>query len=103
MRKILYSPGFGGGWSSWNRGPVAQLMLEYTPIIEAIERGEEMHKNHPAIQQLEKEAKEKFGEEYVCTLGADRLRVARVSGRIRIKEYDGYESFEEEGDLQGWM
>jgi hypothetical protein len=40
MRKVLYSPGFGAGWSSWNSGEKAKFMLEYQPLIDAIERGE---------------------------------------------------------------
>ena len=39
MRKILYSPGFGAGWVSWNdEGRDEQLfMLEYQPFIERLE------------------------------------------------------------------
>jgi hypothetical protein len=117
MRKILYSPGFGAGWSTWNSGEVAKFMLEYKPIIEALERGEKIFDNrhtdyntkvttgeaHPALLQLEKDCLEKFGEDYVCVLGADDLRVLEVEGRVRIGEYDGSESVEEEGSFSGWM
>jgi hypothetical protein len=103
MRKILYSPGFGAGWSTWNSGEVASFMLEYAPIIEALERGEELGETHPAVVQLEKDCLEKFGEKYVCVLGADQLRVCQVRGRVQINVYDGHESVEEEGDSQGWM
>lgn len=102
MRKILFSPGFGAGWSTWNSGEVAKLMLEYQPIIEAIERGEKMGESHPAIQQLKRECSEKFGVDYVCVLGADQLQVATVSGPIRLDEYDGSESYEEPNDVE-WV
>lgn len=103
MRKILYSPGFGAGWSTWNSGEVAKYMLTYQPIIDALERGEKMSEEHPAVKQLVAECKEKFGVDYVCVLGADDLRVREVSGRVRITEYDGNERVEEEGEFEGWM
>ena len=112
-RKILYSPGFGAGWSSWNDGEVAKYMLTYQPIIDFLEAGNEFNRNecddlyghvlHPLLAQLERECLEKFGEKYVCMLGASDLRVAAVSGRIRINEYDGSESVEEEGEFSEWM
>jgi hypothetical protein len=69
-------------------------MLEYAPIIEALERGEKVTEAHPAVLQLEKDCLEKFNEDYVCVLGAENLRVAEVAGA---------ESFEEEGCFEGWL
>jgi len=105
MRKILYSPGFGAGWTTWNSDEnVVKLMLTYQPIIDALERGEKMNSEHPAVKQLEKECEEKFGVTYVCVLGADDLTIAEVSGRVHITEYDGSEGFVEEGgDDRTWM
>lgn len=39
MRKILYSPGYGAGWTTWNGGDKKQkkFMLEYTPFVVACE------------------------------------------------------------------
>ena len=102
MRKILYSPSFGAGWSTWNSGDTARYMLEYAPIIEALERGETMNESHPAVVQLEADCLAKFGA-YVCVLGAEQLEIREVSGRVRIHKYDGSESVEEEGDFDGWM
>lgn len=38
-RKILYSPGYGAGWTTWHMGPPDQqeFMLSYEPFIEALE------------------------------------------------------------------
>ncbi len=40
MRKILYSPGYGVGWTTWyssdNKAKIL-FMLEYVPFIEALE------------------------------------------------------------------
>lgn len=104
MRKILYSPGFGAGWTTWNSEDVAKLMLTYEPIIKAIEAGEEMYETHPAVKQLQAECLKKFGEEYVCVLGASDLTVAETHGLVRITEHDGYESYvEQTKDKEGWM
>lgn len=39
-RKILYSPGFGAGWTTWahsDASAVRRFMLEYQPFIDAVE------------------------------------------------------------------
>ena len=119
-RKILYSPDFGAGWTSWAGGEVVKFMLTYQPFIDHIENGggsldsgynghldrkglEEMKdKFHPVVYQFCVDCLDKFGE--VPYLGGLRnLTVATVSGRSRIQEHDGYESYEEEGHLEGWL
>ena len=106
-RKILYSPGWGAGWTTWNHDPrVKEYMLTYQPLIEFLEAGGKIDRNgddHPLLVQLQKECLERFGVDYVCTLGARDLEVKEVSGRVRIEEYDGSESVEEEGEYSGWM
>jgi hypothetical protein len=103
MRKILYAPGYGAGWSTWNNGEVAKLMLEYAPIVAAIEQGERMSNTHPAVLQLKQECKERFNEGYVCTLGAEDLVVHETEGRVRVTEYDGFESVDDEGVYTDWV
>lgn len=112
-RKILYSPGFGAGWSTWNSGEVAKYMLTYQPIIDFLEQGGKFtdkdvsgtkkHPIHPLLKQLQDDCKEKLNEDYVCVIGADDLKVVHVNGKVRIHEYDGSESFEEEGSFDGWI
>jgi hypothetical protein len=108
MTKILYSPGFGAGWLTWNSSTSSEFqkwMLTYQPLIDALERGEKLipdelrfrmkdepEQYHPALQQFIREAKEKFGEYNVYIGGANGLKVGEVSGPFRIDEYDGYES-----------
>lgn len=108
MRKILYSPGYGAGWTSWNTSnpDVEKYMLTYAPIISFLENGgkfKDSEDSHQLLVQLREECKNKFGEDYVCTLGAGQLKVKSVSGRVRINEYDGFESVEEEGEYSGWI
>lgn len=94
MRKILYSPGYGAGWSSWNTSSkeVMKFMVEYQPIIDAIEAGEKITQSHPAVIKLQEEVKEKFNQDYLCVLGAEDLEIYEAQGLVRIEEYDGYES-----------
>jgi hypothetical protein len=96
MKKILYSPGYGAGWSTWMDHEMRQFACTYQPLIEAVERGEDITEDHPALQQFEKEVMEKFNTDYVCTLGSKDLKVAQFldTTLVRIHEYDGHESIE---------
>jgi hypothetical protein len=105
-RKILYSPGFGAGWITWNDDELAYKLLTYQPIIDFLENGgnsEDLKKDHPIIKCLEKECKEDFGTDYVCVLGADSLRIAEVNGEVKIEEYDGYERYITRDTDTGWL
>lgn len=108
-RKVLYSVGYGAGWSTWNM-EIGKFMAEYQPIIDFIESGNKFDEDrygfdtevHSLIQQLKAEAKEKFDVSYVCTLGANDLRVATVNGPYRVTEYDGFESIETADSIDWW-
>ncbi len=99
-RKILYSPGHGAGWSSWNSGESAKYMATYLPIIEHIEAGKPV--TTELLEQLQRECAEKFGDEYVCVLGADQLKVWTGVGPVKIDEYDGSESVTTPADID-WI
>lgn len=52
-RKILYSPGHGAGWTTWESDPeVKRLMLDWPPLIAAIEAGETITEDHSAVLAL---------------------------------------------------
>lgn len=102
MSKILYSPGYGAGWSSWNSGETGRFMLTYAPIVDFIEAGGEFTStDHPLLVALAAECLARFGTDYVCLLGATDLRVWSGEGRVRVEEYDGSESVVTEGE-QDW-
>ncbi len=94
-KKILYSPGYGAGWSSWNDYDVGKFMAEYQPIIEAIENGEKMCEVHPLVLKMVNEIKQKFNKDYVCVAGARDLEVRCVNGAYKIEDHDGFESVTE--------
>lgn len=111
-RKILISDWWDGPWSAnyiaSGHIEIAKYLLEYQPIIEFLESGgkfkrEDCHgKLHPILAQLRKECLEKFNYD-VCPLHAVNLAVREVMGRVRINEYDGRESIEEEGEFVNWL
>lgn len=111
-RKVLISTGWGAGWSSWNSGETAKFMLTYQPIIDFLEAGNKFARDdrgdlqgngvHPLLKQLQKDCLEKFGNTYVCILGASGLHVETVYGQIKIEEYDGYESYISRDDDSEW-
>lgn len=85
--KILISPGYGAGWSTWNDAAVGRYVLTYQPIIEALERGEDITNQ---VKQLEKEIQERF-DYCLYTGGASQLVVTEVETPFVVEEYDGSE------------
>ena len=93
MKKILYSPGYGSGWSTWHGGPKEQkqFMLEYQPFIDAVENGKEI--DETLQEQFLKDWEIAFpGTTAPYLGGVDKLKIETVDGSFSIKEYDGYES-----------
>lgn len=94
-RKVLYSPGYGAGWSTWNDDKMKHDFLFDADLIEAVEYGEwlgdEKTVDSP-IYLFEQKMKEKYDTEYVCLLGARDLCVTTVSGPFIVEDYDGNES-----------
>jgi hypothetical protein len=90
-RKVLYSPGFGAGWSTWNgHDALTDDYLYDEALIAAVEAGEDVT---AAVADFEKRMQAKLGKDaYICVSGADDLRVADVSGPFIVEEYDGSES-----------
>lgn len=105
MRKVLYAPGHGAGWASWEGSKELQkFMLFYQPFIEYIESGntlpecrnpdkwtpEEVDKLIPVIRDFVAECLLRFNK--VPYLGAlPQLQVETVYGAFRINEYAGNE------------
>ena len=100
--KVLISEGFGAGWSTWHKGEVGKYMRTYEPIITALENGEEITEEHPAVIQLQKDCKEKFNEELYLG-GLDGLCVQEAVPPFMIHEYDGAESLIFPGDSNDWI
>ena len=80
---ILYSPGYGAGWSTWNDDIAEELVFDKDLIL-AFENG--------GPDEVEKVAIEKYGEDYYFS--CDKLRIKWIPKGIAfyIQEYDGSES-----------
>jgi hypothetical protein len=102
-KKLLYSPGFGAGWTTWESDPVIRrFMLTYQPIIDALERGEGLHdgaqgltEDHPAVQQFIDDVTQLFGANRVPYIGGVHdITVLEVGDDVEVSfdEYDGSES-----------
>lgn len=94
MAKILISPGYGAGWTTWLNGSkeFREWALTYPPFIKALENGEKLDENCYLAKQFAEDAKNFFNEEHVYFGGLDQLVVREVNGTFRINEYDGSES-----------
>lgn len=90
--KVLISPEYGAGWSTWN-----YVDLAFDPDI---------------INMFEMGVDEKFMEEYIVSLGYKRPYMGGYCGckiidipkgtKFRIVEYDGSESIEYYNDKK-WL
>lgn len=103
--KILISPGFGAGWSTWldcdtKEKLVFALTCPY--LIEALDAGETLGEDHPLVKQFQSEWVTRFGEIDVYVGGAGDLIVTDVSGQFAVREYDGSESVETPQN-DGWL
>ncbi len=106
MRKILYSPGFGAGWTTWN-SEYADIMIDWPPIVAALENNETLTEDHSAVASMLDACKLKamgtkgyFSEPYLG--GMSDLRIYETKGRVHIEEYDGSERVFDEGVKDGY-
>ena len=86
---VLYSPGYGAGWSTWSDNKFTETLLFHPLIVEKVESG---HENEITTEWLV----EQFGEEYedVYCGGAKDLKINWIDqgSRFRVNEYDGFET-----------
>ena len=83
---VLYSPGYGSGWSTWNDDEYREFLLHDEKLVELVETNQQ--------DKIAEYVESVFPGEYVSVLGAYDLRVEWVSPgtQFRIKVYDGYET-----------
>jgi len=78
---IIYSPGYGAGWSTWGCGEMA-LDQE---LAEAIEGKE-------SYERILEIAERNWPDQYYGGLKSCVVEWIDKGTRFKIKEYDGYES-----------
>jgi hypothetical protein len=95
-RKVLYSPGYGAGWMTWNTDYREDFLFD-ADLIAAVEAktelGSEDEPGTPLAEFIRRlVAKHGDDAQYAYLGGARDLQVATVDGPFRIDEYDGSES-----------
>ena len=91
---VLYSPGFGSGWSTWNTEHPGLL---YDPTVVAwVEAGKPWQQREDLVLDLE----EKYAGIYIGSNMADLLVIwLPIGTQFRITEYDGSEGIEVQKDV----
>lgn len=90
--KILFSPRYGAGWSTWigENKEEKIFALTYEPLIEAIANIDDEQFDR-ALEQFEIDYEERFGKK-PTTIGAAELTIVEVDYPFKIEEYDGFET-----------
>lgn len=99
MVAVLYSPGFGAGWFTWN-SEFPDCMF-HPDIVELVIQKEELDEQNDAqkfqeiVQKIDDKAQELFGNGFY-TGGSAALCVEWMhpNQTFRMREYDGSESIE---------
>lgn len=83
---VLYSPGFGAGWSTWAGAGLQDFALYSPEIVELVEQNRH--------NEIKNKVKEILGDTYFCTLGAADLEIewVPVGTAFIVSEYDGSEA-----------
>lgn len=88
---VLYSPGFGAGWFTWNNHPE---LVFHPKIVKMVEDGNQSNIDEDWMLQ-------ELGLSDIYCGGADDLRIAWLpqGTAFTIEEYDGAESIRTNDDL----
>jgi hypothetical protein len=94
MVAVIYSPGFGAGWSTWDHGQYGEALIFDPMIVDLIEKQD--------ADKLVNYITLRYPDLY--TGGIDDLTIAWLpkDTLFRINEYDGSESIETMADI-GWI
>lgn len=87
---VLYSPGYGAGWSTWSDDDQKEAMLFHPELVKWVQEGKQ-----GGEKEAEKILKKIFGDENVPYLGGvDGLRIQWISvgTPFEVEQYDGSES-----------
>ena len=79
---IIYSPGFGAGWSTWND----EKEMIFDPILATMILGE------ASPEEIFRVAKERYPNGFVKGIGSATVDWLEEGTTFHISEYDGHES-----------
>ena len=99
---VLYSPGYGAGWYTWNESRFEDedeaLKLIFDPILvdlvkqKEANRFEDLDMLNSIHQQIEKRANEILPDGYFGGVEDLTIQWMPIGTQFRIEEYDGSES-----------
>lgn len=91
---VLYSPGYGAGWYTWHHHKELLFNERIVELVEADKREE-------ITEELCREILGLPGSDYVCTLGAHKLKIEWIDegSPFKIDEHDGSESIATQDEL----
>lgn len=94
---VLYSPGYGAGWSTWAPNKLSTQLIFDKRLVELKLKGHGTDAGKELLDQL-------FPDTYISLLGWSDVEVAWVAeeDRFIIQEYDGFETIRLEKDFQ-WL
>lgn len=85
---VLYSPGYGAGWSTWVGAKYQEAALFHPKFVQAARDG---------VLDVDPVVEEIFGSDTTFYTGGWEditIKWVPVGTRFRIREYDGYETVE---------
>ena len=96
---VIYSPGYGAGWSTWNTEEWGPLMSMHRDLCKLVDEGKQEEAGTLAESLIRSAADDP--DKYVAVLGCDDLRLVWMSKgtAFRVIEYDGSESIEYMGEV----
>jgi hypothetical protein len=86
---VLYSPGFGAGWSTWTDGKLAKFVTFDERLVEAAETGKDFTYVEQLLQTI---FGKKLGYMYTGGWSDVQIKWLPVGTIFEINEYDGSES-----------
>ena len=83
---VLYSPGYGAGWSTWAQPEIRQDVLFDPAIVELLEQEK--------LEELEVYIRLKYPEMFTGGLRDLRIEWMPVGTQFIVNDYDGNESIQ---------
>jgi len=96
---VLYSPGYGAGWSTWCHEDLAvRLAMMFDPqIADIVDRGgPDWQEKAEAIARI------KYPEAHTGGVAELQVKWLPVGTQFRVLEYDGFESIEIQSEIE-WV
>lgn len=98
MVAVLYSPGYGAGWSTWSmvRGHDTELMFDPSIVTLVEDRDAGKITDAQLVELVEAYCNQTYGDNEVYCGGVEDLRIEWIpeGTQFKINEYDGSESIE---------